>query len=45
MKAIGCGEQPLPRVVFWQIGAQKRQYGQRLMICFSLLILRFDLFR
>jgi len=36
MKAIGCGEQPLPRVVFWQIVAQKRRCGQKLMIRFSL---------
>ena len=34
MNAIGCGEQPLPRVAFWQIVAQKRQYGQKLMVCF-----------
>jgi hypothetical protein len=33
-EAIGCGEQPLPRVVFWQIVAQKRQCGQNLMIRF-----------
>jgi hypothetical protein len=42
MKAIGRGEQPLPRVVFWQIVAQKRRCGQKLMIRFSSL---FDLFR
>jgi hypothetical protein len=41
MKAIGCGEQPLPRVVFWQIVAQKRQCGQKLIIRFLPLLIYF----